>query len=1133
MINFLTKFSIRYTIPALIGIMALFSISIGYLASRNQMRLLEESEIRSFFKERLARSQENLELLLREEHFASIKHYMASFSINKHNLLTILVDEDGIVLGSTDSKYLNEKAMPLLKNLKTPFENFEFKTPGIKIQTIAHDNKREFLHGLVDLCGNEISLRPIHQQKCGYLYSIIEITSKIQEMEKATLRVLLFSGIFTFMGSNFFIFIIYRLLTVRTHKILNTIEKFQDGLLHSRVNINGNDEIYMIAEAVNQTFDKIERHETALRETALSLKKAQVISNMGNWIWDMRTNELIWSDQIYRIFGLEPGEIKPDYTAFLNFIHPDDVQKVSNAIQNSIDQKITYKVEHRIIRKDGEVRNVEEIGEIETDSAGNKLKMNGVVIDITQKVKTREDLELYRQMIERTADPVFMIDDDDNCRMVFVNEAAVSHFGAPVDEILTWHIPDWDPNFSYERLPQHIQEVKSIKNMFIETNHRKKNGEIVPVEISINYILYNGRSCHFGYFRNISKRKESEQMLKESEEKYSSLVHGSHDAIVIIQDGVLKFVNTAATKMLGYSESELFDMRFLNFISPSFRKLVGQRYQERIDGKDVPNIYQIDLQNRNEEIIPVEINANVISYHGKPADMVAIRDLSERNKFQTEIIKAKEMAEQANKAKSEFLANMSHEIRTPMNAIMGFTEILEKKITGLQEKKYLNSIKTGSKTLLRLINDILDLSKVEAGKMALEYNYFNAKQVIYEIVNIFSSRAEEKELLLISSVAEDIPEGIYLDEIRVRQIIINIVSNAIKFTHTGKVTISCSVSYPDEDKESLQLMISVKDTGIGISEEDKNEIFEAFSQKAGHSNFGGTGLGLTISKRLANMMNGDIKVFSELNKGSEFQIIFQNVHFHDKLPEEIMRDNASENVIFSHASVLIVDDIASNRDLIRGFFDDSDLDFIEAVNGKMGVEYAREYKPDIIFMDLRMPVMDGYEATLALKEDPETKNIPLVVASASGMEKKVHEMEPIINGYLRKPFAKKDIVDILKKYLNYKTIEKEEIKPAVISITHEKTDNLEIPSNIEAILEILNQKELENCDSICQELDFSKIAEFSKDLRKKFNLLGYQPLIRWSDNLENAAEMVDIEEIRLLTRKLHEIEQYLKENNKN
>lgn len=1147
MIKYLTRFSIRYTITFLIGILIIFSIIIGYIVTRTQMHHIVEFETEESFRETLARSQENLELLLRDEHFSSVQKYIASFSISKMNTISILVSEQGVISGSTDSALINQNGPALLKKMGSPFGEHDFKNSGIQVRKSTSRNKEVFLHGMIDVCGKETFPRPADVKNCGYLYRIIEISPRIVESEMATLRVLLISSSITFMGSIVFIYIIYLLVTARTAKILKIMKDFNSGSMGSRVNLFGSDEIAMIAKTVNMTFDHIEKNERILRNTADSLGKAQEISQMGNWTWNMRTDAMYWSDQIYRIFGMNPDEINPDYAAFLRLIHPDDLRKVTDAIENAIKHKILFKIEHRIIRKDGELRHVEEIGEIETDEAGNNIQMNGVVVDITEKVKNREDLELFRQMIERTGDPVFMIDDDDDCRMVFVNEAAVSHFGAPAKEILTWHIPDWDPNFSYEHLPQHVEEVKAIKNLFIESSHRKKNGEIVPVEISINYILYNGRSCHFGYFRNISERKEAEQRIKESEEKYSSLVHGSQDAIVIIQDGLLKFVNTATLQMLGFSESDILNREFTTFVAPSSRNLAIQRYQDRLDGKEVPGIYQIELQNKDNVIIPVEINANVISFHGKPADLVAIRDLSERIKFQKELIKAKEIAEeanaeiqnarieaeQANRAKSEFLANMSHEIRTPMNAIMGFTEILENKISGRQEKKYLSSIKSGSKTLLRLINDILDLSKVEAGKMTLEYHYFNVKQMISEIKSLFVSKVAEKDLIFLASADENIPEAIYLDEIRVRQILINLVSNAIKFTDSGQVVLTCSIAFLDEEKENLQLLFNIKDSGIGMSEQSMKEIFEAFSQKSGNTNkYGGTGLGLTISKRLANMMNGDISVSSQLHHGSEFKVVFNEVHFHEKLPDETSSENETENVEFSHAAILVVDDVVSNRDIIRGFFEETDLDFIEASNGKEGVEYAKTYKPDIIFMDLRMPVMDGYEATIALKNNEETKNIPLVIASASGMERKIQDMKPLIDGYLRKPFAKKEIVHILKKFIKYETreIQKKEMKPLNADRIKDQ-DNFSTSKNAEAILEKLNQSFLDICDNICQELDFSKIVTFSRSIRKELDVFGYQPLIVWSESLENAAEMVDVDAIRQASRKLHKIVQFLKEKN--
>jgi signal transduction histidine kinase/DNA-binding NarL/FixJ family response regulator len=380
--------------------------------------------------------------------------------------------------------------------------------------------------------------------------------------------------------------------------------------------------------------------------------------------------------------------------------------------------------------------------------------------------------------------------------------------------------------------------------------------------------------------------------------------------------------------------------------------------------------------------------------------------------------RSKEIAEIANRTKSEFLANMSHEIRTPMNAILGFSDLLEGMTTDERYHSYLQAIRSSGKTLMSLINDILDLSKIEAGKLQLSYEGINLRALINDIQQIFSVKATEKGIQLLATVDESLPEAIAFDEVRLRQILFNVVGNAIKFTEQGYVSIKVSSILSDDQK--IQLTLQIKDTGIGIAPENQTRIFDIFTQSEGQSTrkYGGTGLGLTITRRLTEMLGGSIELTSELGKGSTFILIFPSVVI-ERHSYQSSNQNRDINLNqFVPATILIVDDIESNRHLLRSFFQSTDHKILEASDGYEAIQMAKMYHPDVIIMDILMPNLDGQEATLWLRNNPDTKSIPIVILTASLMTDVQTQLEKYCQGFLPKPLVRGDLVETLKGILS-------------------------------------------------------------------------------------------------------------------
>jgi len=555
-------------------------------------------------------------------------------------------------------------------------------------------------------------------------------------------------------------------------------------------------------------------------------------------------------------------------------------------------------------------------------------------------------------------------------------------------------------------------------------------------------------------FQNGEKEKRAAELRIANYAR--GLIEASLDPLVTINiEGKITDMNEALANITEMTREELTGTDFFDyFTEPQKAREVYQEVFAMGSVADSP----LTLRHKDGKLTDVLFNGSVYTDdRGNVLGVVIVaRDVTEQKRIETELIEAKVFAELATliaeeakikaenatqiaidavKAKQQFLSNMSHEIRTPMNAIIGFTKVLLKTDFSTKQKEYLQAIKMSGDALIVLINDILDLAKVDAGKMTFEQTPFKMSASISAMLHVFKTKIQEKNLGLVTEYDKNIPEMLVGDPVRLHQIILNLVSNAVKFTNKGKITVS--VLLLDEDTEKVNIEFSVKDTGIGIQESKMSKIFENFQQATSGTSrlFGGTGLGLAIVKQLVESQDGKIQVKSKINEGSTFSFTLNFLKTNAKAETETEITELDQKI--KNVKVLVAEDIALNQLLMRTLLDDFGFECDIAANGKIATEKMQENSYDIILMDLQMPEMNGFEATDFIRNTLHS-DIPIIALTADVTTVDLAKCTAVgMNDYIAKPVDERalysKIVSFVKKAALVQQIKPEENNKRILS----------------------------------------------------------------------------------------------------
>ena len=852
------------------------------------------------------------------------------------------------------------------------------------------------------------------------------------------------------------------------------------------------------------------------------------LEKIGDNVWEhnFSTGETKFSDNEIHLLGYAKNEFANNEELWWENIFPEDKALIekSNERYHSGEQT-HHTMEYRMIHKSGEMRWVLDKGVvIERTEDGKPLRIIGTHTDITSIKEAenalRENEKQFRSIAENIPGTMYKYEFDEHGheKFTYISPDCEKKIGITEDQLQHF----------YESLhPDDIEREKAIsratreKNMpyHFEGRFKVPGKPVIWLNFSSSFSHVNteGKKVYTGIILNITKDKEAELVLQLREKKYRNIIANMNLGLIEVDnDEIIRYANQSFCEMSGYRMEELMGKKASKlFVRDEHIEVMEMKNQQRKKG--LSDAYEMLVKNKKGEA-KWWLISSAPRYNDK-GDLIGSigihLDITQQKQTEHELMEAREQAESSANAKQIFLANMSHEIRTPMNAIIGMANQLGKTSLNTDQQFYLDIINSSANNLLIIINDILDLSKLEAGKLTLESIGFKPKDLIGQTMKVIMHKAEEKGLALTQSFFDpEISPVLVGDPYRLNQILLNLFSNSIKFTSKGSVDLSCRLSTGDPQIQRVEFI--VKDTGIGMDESFMKNLFQKFRQEdeSVTRRFGGTGLGMSICKELVEFMGGDIKV--ESKKGEGTSVIF-TIPFKKGTMQElpVKQTNDSNTANLSGKRILVTDDNEMNRLVAITILKNYGVIPEEAHNGREAVEKLRTSNFDIVLMDVQMPEMDGIEATRIIRNEI-SKTLPIIALTALALKgDESRFLQAGMSDYVSKPFEEAQFVNIISRWLGLE-------KPVLVkeAVNTEKMDTLydlsklkEIAKGNQEFIDRMVQMFIDQGPSSVQEIteafkakDFSTVNKVAHRFKTSVNNMGISTLKTDITEIELLAE---------------------------